>query len=275
MCFLLLQVSLGVFVHHLDVHARVSRVAEVHAGQFDLALIALGCCGDHPFADVLCLGDLSFPFLVQEYSDCVLLSEAPAPIFHGHHLHPSSSLRSSSNRSPLFKHLAIFCNVRGCLRVVFLLFFLLLLLCLPFPCRCGRGRVGSGSCRRCGVCVCCSCTSAKCSSARRRMPSRMLRILLQPCLLLDCSSSPHSRIFVRACCVPLLQNAYWHITVCVREHTAFSSSCLSCMTARSHAIVVLHVVLLMTAQSLSYWFLSSTDSFFRLFALVLLRVCGT
>ena len=177
MCFLLLQVSLGVFVHHLDVHARVSRVAEVHAGQFDLALIALGCCGDHPFADVLCLGDLSFPFLVQEYSDCVLLSEAPALIFlwphfdsqiyfcsclhvshrrTASHLHPSSSLRSSSKRSPLFKHLAIFCNVRGCLRVVVLLFFLFCCCCFVFlfPCRCGCRRVGSGSCRRFGVCVC-------------------------------------------------------------------------------------------------------------------------
>ena len=33
--------GLDVFVHLLNVHVRVSRVVEAHAGQFDLALIAL------------------------------------------------------------------------------------------------------------------------------------------------------------------------------------------------------------------------------------------
>ena len=43
MCFS----GLDVFVHLLDAHVRVSRAVEVHAGQSDLALIALDCCGDH------------------------------------------------------------------------------------------------------------------------------------------------------------------------------------------------------------------------------------
>ena len=40
----------------------------MHTGQFDLALIALDCCGDRPFAGVLCLNDLSFPSLVTHMS---------------------------------------------------------------------------------------------------------------------------------------------------------------------------------------------------------------
>ena len=60
-----------------SVHVRVSRVAVVHTGQFDLSFIArLLWCGDHPFADALCLNDLSLPSLVQEYANSVLLSEA-------------------------------------------------------------------------------------------------------------------------------------------------------------------------------------------------------
>ena len=48
------------------------------------------------------------------------------------------------------------------------------------------GRVGGGSGRRCGVH--CSCSSvAECSSARRCVHSRMQRVLLQLCFLLDCS----------------------------------------------------------------------------------------
>ena len=74
--------------------------------------------------------------------------------------------------------------------------------------------------------------------------------------------------------VPLLQNAHRHVAVCIREHTASSSSCVSCSTTRAHAIVVM-LSFLMTAHSLSYWLLSSTDPFFHLFVLVLLRVCGT
>ena len=62
-------------------------------------------------------------------------------------------------------------------------------------------------------------------------------------------------VVVLAVCVarvPLLQNAYRHIARGIRESTASSSSCVSCMTTRSHAIVVLHVVLHVTAHSLSY-----------------------
>ena len=51
-------------------------MGELHTDQFDLSLIALDCCGDHPFADVLCLYDLSPPSLVHEYANSVLLSEA-------------------------------------------------------------------------------------------------------------------------------------------------------------------------------------------------------
>ena len=54
--------------------------------------------------------------------------------------------------------------------------------------------------------------------------------------------------------VPLLQNAHRHITVWVRENIASSSDCVSSMTTHSHDIVVLHVVLVVTAHSLSYHF---------------------
>ena len=59
----------------LVVAVPVSRVAEVHAGQLDLAMIALDCRGDHPFADVICLNDLSFPHLVQVHTNSMFLSE--------------------------------------------------------------------------------------------------------------------------------------------------------------------------------------------------------
>ena len=52
--------------------------------------------------------------------------------------------------------------------------------------------------------------------------------------------------------VPLLQKAHRHVAVCVRENTASSSSCVSCMPTNSHAIVMIHVVLLVTVHSLSY-----------------------
>ena len=147
--FFAVAVGLDVFVHLLDVRVCVSRVGEVHTGQFVLALIAHECCRDHPFADVLCLNDLSFSSL---YSNSVHLSEATSANFDGHilmsrslfvrvfhvshrrtasHLHPSSSVRSSSNRSPLFKHLAFFVSRQRVSQGDFPS-FLLLLLCLPF-----------------------------------------------------------------------------------------------------------------------------------------------
>ena len=43
--------------------------------------------------------------------------------------------------------------------------------------------------------------------------------------------------------VPLLQNTHWHVTVCIRECTASSSSCVSCMTTRGHTIFAFHIVL--------------------------------
>ena len=61
---------------------RVSRVEKVHTGHFDLSLMALECCGDHPFADVLCLNDLSLPSLVQEYTNSMLSSEATSAHVH-------------------------------------------------------------------------------------------------------------------------------------------------------------------------------------------------
>ena len=41
---------------------------------------------------------------------------------------------------------------------------------------------------------------------------------------------------------PLLQHAHRHVAVCNRECTSSSSSCVSCSTARSHRILVFHVV---------------------------------
>ena len=79
--FFAVAVGLDVFVHLLDVHVCVSRVGEVHTGQFVLALIAHECCRDHPFADVLCLNDLSCSSL---YSNSVHLSEATSANFDGH-----------------------------------------------------------------------------------------------------------------------------------------------------------------------------------------------
>ena len=55
--------GLTVFLHLLDVHVRVSLMEEVHTGQFDFAMIAVDCRGDHPFADVLCLRIFLFHFL--------------------------------------------------------------------------------------------------------------------------------------------------------------------------------------------------------------------
>ena len=48
-----------------DVHVRVSRVWEVHTGKIDFVVIAR----------IFCLNDLSFPSLVQEYANFVLLNE--------------------------------------------------------------------------------------------------------------------------------------------------------------------------------------------------------
>ena len=164
--------------------------------------MALDCCGDHPSADVLCLDDLSFPSLVQEYANSVLLSEATSwPHFDSQiscfffrvshrrpasHLHPSSSLRSSSNQSPLFKHLAFFYVMSKDIseELSFLFFFFAVALVV-------------------GTVV----------------------------------------VVLRVCRVPRLQNAHWHVTVCIRVCTASSSSCLTCMTTRSHIIVAFHVVL--------------------------------
>ena len=60
--------------------------------------------------------------------------------------------------------------------------FLFLLLCC-----CGCDRAGCGSCRRCGARCSCAFVS-KCSSASHCLHSRKYRVLLQLCLLKDCSS---------------------------------------------------------------------------------------
>ena len=57
--FSVVAMGLEVFAHLLDVHVPVSKRRK-HT------LIALGQRGDHPFTDVLCLTDLSFPSLVQK-----------------------------------------------------------------------------------------------------------------------------------------------------------------------------------------------------------------
>ena len=122
------------------------------------------------------------------------------------HLHPWSSVRSSSNRSTLFKHLAFFVPRQRVSRGDFPS-CLLLLLCLPFF--------------RVAVVV----------------VVLVVRVSSLRCVLLR---------------VHLLQNAHWHIAVCIRECNASSSSCVSRSTTRSHAIVVFHFVILVTAHSLSY-----------------------
>ena len=58
-------------------------------------------------------------------------------------------------------------------------------------------------------------------------------------------------VVLRVCHRPLLQYAHWHVTVCVREHTASSSSCVLRMTSRSHNIFAFHIALVVTAHSLS------------------------
>ena len=142
------SVSRCFFVHLLNVHVLVSRVGEVHTGQFDLSLIALVCFDDHPSADVLDLNELSLVCQLCDFERshqrpyrhiCKYIFFISTLRFPNHffsclqvshkrtasHLHPSSSLRSSSNRSPLFKHLSFFLyNVKGYLRVMFLPFFL-------------------------------------------------------------------------------------------------------------------------------------------------------
>ena len=147
MSFFVVAVGLDIFTHLFDVRVRVSRVGEVRTGQFNLALVALDCCGDHPFADVLCLNDRSFPSLVQEHCGSVLLSQShQRPCLHGNMLIPCflfdlvSMFRTGERPFEIFEkliesiseHLAFFCGTSKCLRVSFLLSFLLLLLCLHF-----------------------------------------------------------------------------------------------------------------------------------------------
>ena len=118
------------------------------------------------------------------------------------HLQPSSSLKSSSNRSPLFKHLAFFVS-RQCLRIISVFSFLLvLLLCLLLP-----------------------VLSLWWSCWWWKLPSLWCALLVRLCCKTHIGTSLYVFFF--------LQNVHWHITVCVREDTASSSNCVSRMTTRS------------------------------------------
>ena len=110
------------------------------------------------------------------------------------HLQPSSSSRSSSNRSPLFKHLAFF--VLRQMTSQSDLLFVSLFCRIRFAsflrcCHCG-GRVGGGNCRLCGVHSSCA-SVAKCSSVHRCVYPRMNSVLLQLCFLFDFPLSSRSR----------------------------------------------------------------------------------
>ena len=107
------------------------------------------------------------------------------------HLHPSSSLSSSSNRSRLFKHLAFFVQRQKTSRVISRRFFLFAAL------------------------------------------SSFFRVIVVVVVLVV-------RVVVVAVCAFLSQNAHRHVTICIRECTASSSSCVSCST--SHLILVFHTV---------------------------------
>ena len=63
-------------------------------------------------------------------------------------------------------------------------------------------------------------------------------------------------VVLRVCRVPLLQNANWHVTACVRKDSAFSSSCgVLWMTTHRHVIIAFHIALLwlLTVFRISLW----------------------
>ena len=68
MCFFV-AIGFNVFVHLHNVHVRVSRMWEIYTGHIDFVMITLDSCGNHPFADVFCLNDLSFAFVVLDYTN--------------------------------------------------------------------------------------------------------------------------------------------------------------------------------------------------------------
>ena len=135
------------------------------------------------------------------------------------HLRPSSSLRSSSNRTPSFKHLAFFCMMSGdiskklsfsysffaaaasplffCVVVVMVVLIVEVVV----------------------VVVCLPCASvARCSLARHRMRSRMYRVLLQMCLLYDHSLSYHLRVVTVlriTFCRPMIHVSNYLLSYCL------------------------------------------------------------
>ena len=132
----------------------------------------------------------SFPCFAQE--NCV-------PLFF-----PSSSLRSSSNRSPLIKRSCICLHdVKGHLGVIFLHFFLFCCCCCLSPsfgcfslflCCCGGSRDCSGNCRS-RVASLPYAFVKKCSLARHRVCWKKFRVLLQLwCLVYDFSKSYDHRV---------------------------------------------------------------------------------
>ena len=180
--------------------------------------------GDHSFANTFRVHDLSLPYSSQQFSDSVVSIEATkahedvptvrlqsfflVSVFRSRELRPtvfpSSSLRSSSNRSPLMKR-SCTClhDVKGYLGVIFLHFFLFCCCCCLSPsfgcfslflCCCGGSRDCSGSCRSRVACLPCAFV-AKCSLARHRVCSKKFRVLLQLwCLVYDFSQSYDHRV---------------------------------------------------------------------------------
>ena len=128
-------------------------------------------------ADVLCLNNLSFTSLVQEYSNSVCSCLQVSHKRTTSHLHRSSSSRSSSNRSPPFKHLAFLCVTSKDVSESCLSFF-------------------AASALPSFICVV------------------VVVLVVEDVVVVVCVAR-----------VPLLQNAHWHITVCVREKMRPSSSC--------------------------------------------------
>ena len=117
------------------------------------------------------------------------------------HSHPSSSLRSSSTRSPLFKDLAFFCVMSKDMSEKSSFTFSLLLLLL------------------------------------------VSLLLLLPCFFVVVVAVvvvvEVVVVGLRACRVPSMQNAHWHL---VRKDSASSSSCaVLLMTAHSHVIIAFHL----------------------------------
>ena len=189
--FFVVAVRLDVFLHLLDVHVRVSRMGEEDTGQFDFVVIALISRGDHPFTGVLCLNP-SLPTLVQEKTKSMFLSSSTCT-----HRYSSISL--------------LLYHGKRCLRMISFLPFFLLLLCLLLSVLPRWWELSSLWCALL-VRLCCQML--------------IVAVCTRQCIAsssscVSCSTNRSHLILVfhavRACSVPLLQNAHWHITVWVEK----------------------------------------------------------